>query len=57
VYKAELLQAFNDVGKFYGDCESCFQKYTARRLLLVQYVYISLTSSCCKMFWKHTAHT
>jgi len=38
-------------------CESCFQKYTARQRLVVQYVYISLTSSCCTRYWKHTAHT
>ena len=44
-------------GSSMGLCESFFQKYMARRRLLVQYVYISLTSSCCKMSWKHTAHT
>jgi len=32
-------------------------KYMARRWLLVQYVHTIRTSSCCKRFWEHTAHT
>ena len=57
-YKVELLQALQwclEVLRWL--CESCFQKYTAWRRLLVQYVYIRRNSSCCKRSWKRTAHT
>jgi len=54
-YKAELLQALKWCLEVLR--RLCFQKYMAQRWLLVQYVYIRRTSSCCKRSWKHTAHT
>ena len=53
-YEVELLQALQWCLEVLRRlCESCFQKYTARRRLLVQYVY----KPDFQLSWKHTAHT
>jgi len=60
VYKVEFYKPFNSDWRFNGDfVNPTFKKNMARRQLhvLVQYVNMRRTSSCCKRSWKHTAHT
>jgi len=57
VYKVELLQALQwCLEVLWWLCESCFQKYTAQRRLLVQYVYKRDVQLLQKVLKAHSKH-